>query len=317
MNNLEAIQKKVRRLTRSPSTSQISDADLKEYINTFILYDFPEHLRLFTFKTTLTFYTQPNIDVYETNAIDLADPLYNFKNAYITVNDPVYIAGQKTFFTQSRDEFYSLYPALQSSFNVGTGNGIITNFTGTLSSKPILRRNVLFSSVDSFSDGMSLYDELGDGDLYGDFGAPSTINYVTGVYDITFTNAPAASIPIYAQTVPYKASRPQAMLYFKDKFYLRPVPDRAYKVDIETYIRPTALDNVTSVPDLEQHWQYIAYGAAKKIFEDRMDLESVQLIMPEFKQQELLCLRRTIMQNSNERVATIYTEQCNNGNRTN
>jgi hypothetical protein len=39
-----------------------------------------------------------------------------------------------------------------------------------------------------------------------------------------------------------------------------------------------------------------------------MDLESVQQIMPEFKMQEKLVLRQTIVQNSNERTATIFTE---------
>jgi hypothetical protein len=39
-----------------------------------------------------------------------------------------------------------------------------------------------------------------------------------------------------------------------------------------------------------------------------MDMDSVTMIMPEFKKQEALCLRKTIVQNTNERVATIYTE---------
>ena len=56
MANLADIQKKVRRITRSPSTSQLSDADLNEYINNFLMYDFPEHLRLFTFRKVLSFY---------------------------------------------------------------------------------------------------------------------------------------------------------------------------------------------------------------------------------------------------------------------
>jgi uncharacterized HAD superfamily protein len=62
------------------------------------------------------------------------------------------------------------------------------------------------------------------------------------------------------------------------------------------------------VPQLEQWWQYIAYGTAKKIFEDRMDLDSVQQIMPEFKQQERLVLRTTLTQQANERTVTIYTQ---------
>ena len=66
-------------------------------------------------------------------------------------------------------------------------------------------------------------------------------------------------------------------------------------------------------PALNEWWQYIAYGAAKKIFEDRLDMDSVQLILPEYKKQEALCLRRTLVQYANERTMTIYTEQTQPG----
>ncbi len=69
------------------------------------------------------------------------------------------------------------------------------------------------------------------------------------------------------------------------------------------------------MPALNEWWQFIAYMAAKKIFEDRMDMDSVQLIMPEFRNQMNLCNRRTLIQYTNDRVATIYTDQTNyNGN---
>ncbi len=85
-STLQAIRTKVRRLTRSPSLSQISDVQIDEYINTFIQYDFPEHLRLFSLRTLLTFYTQPGVDVYETNTTVVTDPLYNFKNKYVAIS---------------------------------------------------------------------------------------------------------------------------------------------------------------------------------------------------------------------------------------
>lgn len=90
---------------------------------------------------------------------------------------------------------------------------------------------------------------------------------------------------------------------------MRPIPDQVYKIEIEVQERPTELLSASRSPELEQWWQYIAYGAAKKIFEDRTDTDSIQVIMPEFKQQERLVLRRTINQQTQNRVQTIYTEQ--------
>ncbi len=80
---------------------------------------------------------------------------------------------------------------------------------------------------------------------------------------------------------------------------------------MEVYKRPTELLESNQNPELNEWWQYIAYGTAKKIFEDRMDLESVQMILPEYKKQEALILRRTIVQQTSQRTSTIYEQESN------
>lgn len=319
-STLAAIRTKVRRLTRSPSPAQLTDSDIDEYVNTFILYDFPENLRLFSLRKNFVFYCSPNVQEYETTTSTVSDPLYNFENKYITIHEPVYIDGFKAYYTQDRTEFYSKFPFNNSIQSIGTGDGATTNFSGTLSSIPILgNRNVLFSSIDSAGNGLALRDTTTvgvNGALTdGGAGGSGNINYVTGAYSLIFSSAPGSGENIEVHTVPYAASRPTSMLYFDNKFILRPVPDKPYKIEMEVYQRPTELDTLlgTAKPDLEQWWQYVAYGAAKKVLEDRSDPDGVQMIMPEFKNQEKLVLRRTIVQQSNERVATIYSAQAGLG----
>lgn len=321
-STLAAIRTKVRRLTKSPSVSQISDTQIDEYVNTFILYDLPEHLRLFALHSTLTFYTSAGIDTYSTNTTNPNDPLFNFKNKYISVNNPVYIAGYKAMFTQSREQFFNIYPFLSSIQTQTLGDGVATNFTGNISqgTVPILRNNVLFTSVDAALNSMTMIDLPVDsqfGVLYAQNSAVPApivplnnfINYLTGQFSVTFPNPPAAQANINSEVVPYVPSLPQAMLYYDDIFTLRPVPNSSYAVNLEVYNRPSELLTAGSVPQLEQWWQYIAYGASKKVLEDRIDMETLSLIMPEYKKQELLVLRTTVVQNTNERTATIYTEQ--------
>jgi hypothetical protein len=306
-STLTAIRTKVRRLTRSLSTSQLTDADIDQYVNTFIQYDMPEHLRLFNLHRTLTWYTQPYIDEYSSSSVSaLAAGLVDFDQNNLTVNPPVYVAGYQVQYTQSRSEFYNQYNYIMSINSIGTGgDGITVNFTGTLPSVPVLRNNVNFVSIDANNDGLRLSDD-GIGGLSGDgFG---TIDYITGAFNLTFNIAPGAGQAINFEVVPYVASRPQLMLYYNNTFFLRPVPDQVYPVNIEVYVRPTELLLANQSPELEEWWQYIAYGAAKKVMEDRFDVEGIQVIMPEFKMQERLVLRRTIVQQTNERVATIYTE---------
>lgn len=313
--DLQAIQTKVRKITRSPAEELLSTADLNEYINTFILYDFPEHLRLFYFKTTLTFFTIPFVDTYTTDSVP---GLVGFKNGYLTIHPPIYIAGRSVTLSQSRQEFFDTWPLNSYLSQIGAGDGITTTFTGNLNATggvPVLQNQVSFSSLATNLEGLALQDvpvpnsnTLGNIVTVEDVPIPAgTINYVTGDYSITFPIAPGSGQIVQAQTKPYVPSLPIAVLFYDTTFTLRPVPDMAYRVQMDAFIQPTALLANNQEPGLREFWQYIAYGAAKKVFEDRMDLESVEQILPEYRKQENLILRRTIVQKTNQRTSTIYT----------
>jgi len=326
---LGAIRTKVRRLTRSLSETQLSTTQIDEYINTFVLYDFPEHLRLFNLRRTFSFYTDPYVDTYETSS-DATSPLYEFKNKYISVHAPVYIAGYRVLFSEDRTQFYGRYPLVNGIVSVGTGDGVTTAFTGTIPSTGVasttsqvilLRNNVLISSIDTSGNGLSMIDypiSSSLGNLYAPGGTPTSttvqdannyVNYLTGQFVVTFAIAPESAKAINSQTVRLQPSMPKTLLFFDGKFVLRPVPDQPYRVDMEVYVRPTELLSAAQEPGLQEWWQFIAYGASRKVFQDRMDVESLQMIEPEYKKQENLILRRTIVQQTSQRTTTIYTNR--------
>jgi hypothetical protein len=209
----------------------------------------------------------------------------------------------------------------------------------------LLQNNVTFSAIGSpgtsEQEGMAMVDvplidaatgfKLNIGNLYDANGSvyndpingPRTIpptvvdstnniNYLTGVFTVTFPMNTVTGTPINSQTVPQNTALPQALMFYSNTFTLRPVPDQAYRINFEVRQRPVALLSSGQAPELEEWWQYIAYGAAIKIFQDRMDLYSVALIAPEYRRQETLCLRRTLVQNGTQRATTIYADPNNN-----
>lgn len=310
LSTLNEIRIKIRRLTNNPSVSQITDDSIDDYINTFILYDMPAHFKLSPLKDILTFYTSPNVDEYQTNTVDAENPLYNFKNKYTNIGAPVYIAGQKASFHQSVEEFLSIYPRVDFKLNIGTGDEIVTNFNGTLDNKPIMPGVVTIASIDLNGNQLLAYDNHAGG-FTGNVAAGATINYLTGAYNFTFTTAPGTRKIVWLSTVPYTAGQPTSLLYFKDMFIVRPIPDSSYRVDIMANRRPTELVAAGGMPELSEWWQYIALGAAIKVYQDRLNTEGVNTLMPEFKNQEILIGRRKINQNSQKRVATIYANEGN------
>lgn len=313
--NLGAIQMMVRQITRSPSTAQLSDFDLNQFINLAILYEFPETLRLFNLKSNFTFYTQPLVDTYSSNTTDPTDPLYDFTNRYLTINPPVYVAGIQVQFTQSQQQFYSYWPKNQFETVVGMGDGTTTSFSGTLSTFPVLQNEVNFTSIDGTGNGLVLADypvsnttgALGVPDQSQTLPSPfGQINYATGDFTLNFPTAPGANVSVNCQAWPYKPAIPTIMLFFDGQFVLRPVPDQVYRVQMEVYMQPSQLLQTTDVPLLSEWSEYIAYLASRKIFERRGDYDSLALIQPSLNRYERLALRRTLVQNSNERASTIY-----------
>lgn len=337
MADLQTIRTKVRRLTRSLSPSQLTDAQINDYINTFVLYDFPEHLRLANLRETFSFYTTPYVDTYDTVTAPPESPLFDFKNRYITVHPPVFIAGYQSWFCESRTSFFGVYPQINSIAQTSaTGDGNVgqaitftintqqANTGGVSITTCLLRNSIVITTVDALQNALTLIDlPIAGNGISGNLVEPNflgtvlgTINYLTGVVNIPngfnlngVATAALAGAPIYSETVLVSPSLPQAVLFYDGKFVVRPVPDKAYRINMEVFVQPAALLADAQNPKLKEWWQYIAYGASIKVFQDRQDYESVKAIMPEFTSQMDLIQRRTIVQQTSQRSSTIYTEQ--------
>ena len=330
-STLVAIRTKVRRLVRAPSEAQITDTQIDEYVNTFMLYDLPAHLQLEDLRDQITFFTEPGKDIYLTRELrttpsygeHTADTLW--ADICVVSEKPIYIAGNPAFVSQSTSQFYTLFPARYVAEDTGlVGDGVTLIFTGTLQNQYYLRGYPTNSYTSP--DYQSQIDGLnGMGrpmfTCGNDYTFATTPVFFTGDFDgrfdtlgspsfsLVFTIPPEEGVPIIARYVPIQLAQPNSCLFWKNTFILRPVPDAVYPVTVEVRKSPMQLLNANESPQIKQWWQYIAYGSAKKILEDRMDLETVAQILPEFKQQEDLVLRRTLLYQANERSATIYTEQ--------
>ena len=338
-NTLQDIITKVRRVTGRPSATQISDNEIVNYINTFYIYDMPEHLRLESLRVNYQFTTSANTGVYDF-PVDL----------YLTNSPPVYIGGYQSFMTQSRETFFRIYPTLNYVQQITSGNATVGPYSGTLTQLPCMRGykpnppgayvanaptqppanvalpanqitwNVIVSGIDANGNSQTLVDD-GLGNLISPNDPGTTpyvirgsVNYTTGALTINatgFESAIATGNVINAQYIPYVASRPQAILFYQDQLFLQPIPDQAYTVSIEAYKYPTAFISTQKGANtqLKEWWQLLAYGAADKIFADNGDFESLQKFRPLLQEQMNLVQRRTIVQQTAERTASIYTEQ--------
>lgn len=272
---------KFRSVTGTPSTDQLSDAQVTAYLNNYYVYTMPFELKEQITNQFLKFTTTPGIDVYA------------FPGGFFTDSPGAYADGFPLVFYQDPDVFYQDWPQQYAVQNFATGDGVTTSFSGGLQNPPVII-GTLFVTADDPSGNQQLLTDNGNGTLSGN--GSGTINYLTGAFSVSFNTAPAASASIYAKYQGYSGNRPQGVLFFNNEFTMRPVPDQAYAIQMQGYIVPTLFVNSTDTP-LQAEWgPVIVYGAALERFEDSGDDDNFQRYLPVFKRFENVALGRTIQQ---------------------
>lgn len=141
----------------------------------------------------------------------------------------------------------------------------------------------------------------------------ATINYSTGeITGLVFAQAIPEGTPIQIQYNPKKLSIPLAIMFFQNQFTLAPVPDAGYTIELTCYRQPIQAliaADMTGNPELSEWWEILAVGAAKKIFENRLDSDGVMFVDKMLKERYDIIESRTYAQIGQQRINTIYTDQ--------
>lgn len=271
---------KVRNITGSPSTDQLSDQQIVDYINRYYTFTMPFEMKEQVNQQALNFTTTANRGVYPVLA------------GFSTDEPMAYANGFPLVFYQDRDIFFQDWPQQYTQDQVGTGDGVTTGFAGTTQAFPVI------SGTYFITDGTQiLSDPTGSGTLTGN--GTGTINYVTGVFTATFTTAPTASTVIYDNYQAYSPARPQGVLFYNNEFTFRPIPDQVYQITMQGFITQVQLTASNTSALLSEWGELLAIGASLDVFLDRGDLGAYNAYYPILKRYENVALGRFIEQLSN------------------
>jgi hypothetical protein len=167
------------------------------------------------------------------------------------------------------------------------------------------------------------------------------IDYLTGQVTLSYIIPPAAGLKTSCHYHPYVPSRSRDIMFYQQQLFLRPIPNDTYLVKLMAYMMPTTVISAatiapqnpsidqqgniqgytngsptstsTNLPDFNEWWQLIAYGAALKIFIEDGDHEQYEQYKVYFEQQKLLAQRKELKQLANQRIPTIYATDQNQG----
>jgi hypothetical protein len=342
IGTLSDIILKVRKLTGSGTSNQLTDSQIIDYINSFYLYDFPAAFRSLKLKDRYTFNTIRGIDTY---AFD--------SEHYTTVEMPCYVAKREVKLFTDPWSFFGVNYNWQFQENLTQGDGSAGPYTGTLQNPNIIRstlnnpmvetltqpttaqlptpipldfqqaipgrvQNILFTANSSLGSTQNATDD-GAGNIIGD--ATGTINYSTGAVSITFNAVVPSGENIQVQYNPMNPARmaiPLSIMFFQNQFTLRPVPDKGYTVELIAYRQPSQAllgstdpdqPNLGGTTELNEWWETIAFGAAKKVYEDRLDPDGVALMDKGLQERYTIAEVRTYAQLGKQRVPTMFSDQ--------
>ena len=176
-------------------------------------------------------------------------------------------------------------------------------------------QNILITA--NTATGTDNVSDDGYGNLIGDVSTvqpAGQINYQTGaITGLYFQDIIPSGNSIQIQYDPVVPTIPLSILFFQNQFTLRPVPDQGYTIELVAYRQPTQALLGTAAnagtPELSEWWELLAFGMAKKIFQDRLDTDGVQLMDKFLSDAYDLAYTRTYAQLGKQRVGTIYADQ--------
>lgn len=326
---------------------------IDDYINDFYLYDFPEHLRTLKLRQFYEFTTLPNCGTYSVpqNVFSLDPPLYFdayqggwyqqpelFYNIYPDLN----YLNKNIFTTNGTPDFTYQFVLPQRPITQGS---VVIGLSNNVDGSPSPRLETFRDSDTPIPlDLPSQQFFVNPGTLTGNFGGTGTIDYLTGAVALTYAAGmtPPAGIPASAHYHRYTPSRPRDALFYQQQLILRPIPNDTYLVKVMSYLMPTTVisaatnatqipsidangniqgftnsnpnSNATNLPEFNEWWQLIAYGAALKIFIEDGDHSEYERYKIYFEEQKLLAQRKALKQLADQRVPTQYSHNNQSNN---
>ena len=136
-SDLSTIRTKVRRVTGRLTNADISNDEIDFYINTYLIYDFPEEMRSRVLQTNYRF------------TLNAFQDTYAFPNEiYVLLQTPIFCDGYYLNYYQQQDLFYGAWPRLFFIQQLATGDGSDSSPSlANLSNLPANPNDVLLSTA--------------------------------------------------------------------------------------------------------------------------------------------------------------------------
>ena len=340
VGTLQDIIEKIQVVGAAGNSDQVTTDKIIKYINSFYLYDLPNEFRNLKLEDVYTFNTIQNVDTYpfdfdhwetvQAPAYCGKMPMVLFQNkasfygynwnSQQLQNFPIGdgTAGPYTFTVQNYPITASVNNNPMADTQLSSTQIFPAGYPPTFTENNISRIQNILISANTATSSLHVTDD-GAGNLIGDCLAGGTINYLTGVVaGLTFTQSVPSGNNVTIQYLQSVQGQPFVILFFQNQFVVRPVPDQAYTIEITAYRRPSqALLGTTSLqspnlsgrPEQLDWWELIAFGVAKKLYQDSLDDVGASLMQKYYDEKLSGCNTRSYSQLGKRQSNTMFRDE--------
>lgn len=309
---LEAIRLKTRRITKRTGEHHLSTRHLDQIINS-ALCDLHRDIRLLEMETYFSLYTLPGVNYYDLRCIPVCRKNFksNAMDSYDAFGPPAAIDGSCPIqWIQYLDEYKHIctsstivekkISADQSSqsFEISLEKNI-NPFSLFIFYNSMSGEDVIIHDIPACKNRGSLcMQTFEEGDIEG------YVDYKSGEVSFKPKYSIDINTPIIVRAETYPNGMPNIIFKYGVGFLLYPSPDKVYHIKMKAMYRPILL-LATGEFDfiIEEYWQYLAFDAAKKLFEEEHDTNGLNDILPAWNEQHLYIKRRKSNQRNMQRYS--------------
>lgn len=338
-SNLQNIEEKIRILACAGNSLQVTTQDILKKLDSFYSNDLPNDLKVLKLQDVYTINTIQNVDTYPfdfQNWTILKPPAYCEK-----IQIPLF-QNRESFYTYNfNSQFLQTFDSGDGTTGPYSGQTQGTPITRSVNNNPMVStptastqvfpagypptftthnisrvQNILIGA--NTATGTLHVTDDGAGNLIGDC-TTGTIDYQTGIIsNLTFTENVPAGNPINIHYIQSVTGQPFTILYYQEQITLRPVPDQAYTVEIMGMRRPSSVllgltsyttPDESGIPEMTDWWELCAFGVAKKYYQERLDMDGVQMMDIFLEEQIDKARSTTSAQLGKRQIDTIFKDE--------
>lgn len=288
VRTLQRLRIKTRRYVARLSPERAKNQEVDEFIFEAMRYDLPEDLSFSCLQSIFSLVTIPNVGIYDLTTMCSIDQDCRLIDQYETFEEAAKIGGKCMDWVENSTYFSDSFSQTKRAKISGTGG--LSSYLIEME-KPITPGSVQLYIAKKLQDYIFYSDNFQHrnlGILESCLKNPEDkgyVHYIEGKIELTLQDIVGTDEEIGVIYKSYRSGKPTQITFDERKFFLNPIPDDVYVIEIRSHKNPKRLKEDMDYPEIDKWGDWIALQAARRIFRESWNFDAINEMLPELEEE--------------------------------